>query len=89
MVDTPTIRSVPPDSTALPDGTYDVIVVDADELAGQPGTLRVEVALIAGEHKGEVVALAATGLVRDALDLLAAPGVVTVVDGVPSLALDP
>lgn len=77
-----------PDAAPLPDGTYDVLVVDAEDLDEPVGAQRVEVTLIAGPHKGEVVALVATGLAADALDLLAAPGVVTVVDGVPSLALD-
>ncbi|MFN8016742.1 MAG: hypothetical protein U0P45_01325 [Acidimicrobiales bacterium] len=71
----------------LPDGTYEVLVVDA-EPADEPGAVRVEVTLIAGPHKGEVVALVATGLGGDPLDLLAAPGTVTVAGGVPRLALD-
>ena len=77
-----------PGPSALPDGTYDVIVVDADEVPDAPGAVRVEVALIAGDHKGEVVALVAEGIDRDPLDLLAEPGTVVVADGVPRLTLE-
>lgn len=75
----------------LEDGTYDVVVVDADEIdgdAGAPGALRVEVAVLAGPHKGEVLAITAQGLGRDPIDLLAVPGTVTVVDGAPHLVLE-
>ena len=79
-MDPPTLRGV------LADGTYDVVVVDADDDAG--GIVHVEVAILAGEHKGEVVSVAASGLERDPLDLLAAPGTLTVSEGSPSLALE-
>jgi hypothetical protein len=71
----------------LPDGTYDVIVVDATEAAG--GVLSLEVALLAGEHKGEVVSLQAQGLRIDELDALGVPGTLTVRDGAPSVVLEP
>lgn len=70
----------------LDDGTYDVLVVDADVDA--EGVVHVEVTILAGEHKGEVVSVAAAGLRRDPLDLLAAPGTLTVADGSPRLALE-
>jgi hypothetical protein len=70
----------------LEDGTYDVVVIDAEAI--DDATLRVEVTVLAGPHKGEVFAIAATGLGRDPLDLLAAPGTVTVLEGEPLLALE-
>ena len=70
----------------LADGTYDVLVVDADD--DPTGTVHVEVTILAGEHKGEVVSVAASGLERDPLDLLATPGTLTVTDGSPSLVLE-
>lgn len=75
----------------LEDGTYDVVVVDAEQLEQLDGAavgLRVEVAVLAGPHKGEVLAITAHGLRRDPLDLLAVPGTVTVVDGAPHLTLE-
>ena len=70
----------------LPDGTYDVFVVDA--AAGGPGGLRLEVTILAGEQKGEVVAVHAGGLAIDELDALGLPGTLTVVGGEPSLVLE-
>ena len=52
------------------------------------GALRIEVTLLAGPHKGEVLAVTATNLRRDPLDLLAAPGTLAVADGVPHLTID-
>ena len=69
----------------LEDGTYDVLVVDADST---DGGVHVELTVLAGPHKGEVVALTAAGLERDPLDLLAAPGTLTVADGTPRLTLE-
>jgi hypothetical protein len=69
----------------IADGTYDVFVVDA---MPDGGALRLEVTILAGEHKGEVVALLATGLGVDELDVLGMPGTLTVADGEPSIAID-
>lgn len=72
----------------LADGIYDVLVVDAEALDDPPGAIRVELTILAGAAKGEVVALTAVGLDRDPLDLLAEPGTMTVTDGEPHFALD-
>ena len=72
----------------LEDGTYDVLVVDAEGLDDPPGAIRVDLTILAGEAKGEVVTLTAVGLQRDPLDLLAEPGTMTVTDGQPHFALD-
>ena len=76
----------------LDDGTYDVLVVDAEpadpsDPAGA-AAIRVEVTVLSGPHKGELFAITATGLDRDPLDLLAVPGTVGVVDGQPRLTLE-
>ena len=55
----------------LPDGTYDVLVVDAST---DGDAIALEITIISGEHKGDVVALRATGLGVDELDLLGMPG---------------
>jgi hypothetical protein len=72
----------------LADGTYDVIVVDAAATADGPDDLRLELTILAGEHKGEVVPMRASGLGVDELDVLGVPGTLTVLDGAPSVVLD-
>lgn len=74
----------------LDDGTYDAVVVDADAGA-TPGLTRVELAIAAGEHKGEIVSVATDEpsiVAREPLDLLALPATLTVVDGRPSLVIE-
>jgi hypothetical protein len=71
----------------LPDGAYDVFVVDA-EAGGPAGALRLDLTILAGEHKGDVVSMQAAGLAIDELDALGMPGTLTVVDGEPTLVLE-
>jgi hypothetical protein len=71
----------------LPDGTYDVFVVDAEE-ADPPGTLRLDLTILAGDHKGEVVSMRAEGLGVDEVSALGTPGTLTVAAGEPSLRLE-
>ena len=71
----------------LPDGTYDVFVVDA-AADGSDEALRLELAILGGEHKGELVPMRAMGLGVDELDALGKPGTLTVLDGDPSLSLE-
>ena len=73
----------------LPDGRYDAVVVDAEAADGaEPDTIAIHLTVLAGEHKGEMVTVQATGLHRDPLDLLAVPATLTVVDGRPTLELE-
>ena len=71
----------------LADGTYEAIVIDATE-GEAPGSLRIELAIAAGPHRGELFPLTATGIDRDPLDLLAVPATITVADGQPRLVLE-
>jgi hypothetical protein len=72
----------------LDDGSYDALVVDATPL--DDGSCRVELTILAGPHKGEVVALRRPGLADDqALDLLGVPATLTVSDGVPAVRFEP
>jgi uncharacterized protein YcnI len=71
----------------LPDGTYDVFVVDAAVDADAPG-LHLEVTILAGDHKGEVVAVRAEGLGVDELEALGTPGTLVVTAGEPALVLE-
>ena len=70
----------------LPDGTYDVFVVDA--VADGPDALRLDVTILAGEQKGEVVSVRAEGLAMDELEALGLPGTLTVAGGEPALVLE-
>jgi hypothetical protein len=73
----------------LPDGRYDAVIVDASTPdPDDPGTVAIELTVLAGAHKGEMVTVQASGLERDALDLLAVPATLTVSDGRPTLALE-
>jgi hypothetical protein len=71
----------------LPDGTYDVFVVDAEAI-GKGDRLRLDLTILAGHQKGEVVTMQAEGLGVDELDALGTPGTLTVVDGQPRLVLE-
>jgi len=77
----------------LPDGTYDVFIVDATEetSAGDSAEQRVmhlDLAVTSGEHKGEVLTLAATGLAGEEHELLGMPATLTVTDARPSIRID-
>ena len=71
----------------LPDGTYDVFVVGA-EPDGEPDRLRLELAILGGEHKGEMVSMRTQGLGVDEIDALGLPGTLVVHVGQPSVTLD-
>ena len=72
---------------SLQDGVYDALVVDAEER--DPGTVSVELTIVAGPAKGEVVALVSSGWSGDPLDLLGVPATLTVRDGEPSVRFEP
>lgn len=74
----------------LDDGVYDAFVVDATPDAGaggQPG-LHLDLTILSGPHKGEVVSLRAEGLGVDELDCLGLPATLTIREGAPAVALD-
>lgn len=68
----------------LDDGTYEAIVFDADD---DDDAVTVELTIIAGDHKGEVISVRGA-FDGDALDLLGVPATVTVADGQPSVSFD-
>jgi hypothetical protein len=70
----------------LEDGTYDAVIVDAEER--DDGALHLELTIVAGDRKGDVVAVTARGLGRDALDVLGLPVTVTVEDGAPRVVVE-
>ncbi len=69
----------------LSDGTHDAFVFDAEEAAD--GSLVLEVTIIDGEHKGDVVSLTASPGhdLGDPIDLMGLPGTIDVVDGRPEI----
>jgi hypothetical protein len=74
----------------LADGIHDVFVVDVspDPDDPTPGTWLLDLTVLAGDHKGEVVTVRATGLAGGEFDLLGMPGTLTVVDGQPRVRID-
>lgn len=72
----------------LTDGTYDVFVVDATPDHEDEGAIHLDLTIVAGEHKGEMLGLAARDLGMDELDLLGMPGTLVVDGGVPSFTVD-
>ena len=72
----------------LEDGTYDAIVFDADG-EGEGDGISVELTILSGAHKGEVVSVHAAAWSGDALDLLGIPATITVRDGRPDVRFEP
>ena len=72
-------------SGPLPDGRYDVMVVDADRLDDDQCELTL--AISTGGAKGEVFDIRMGGIDIDPIELLGLPGVVEVSDGVPRFLL--
>lgn len=70
----------------MPDGHYDVFIIDAAML--DETTMRVELALVTGDDKGDVIAIRGPRLAPDPVALLGLPGTLVVVDGVPTLRVD-
>jgi hypothetical protein len=75
----------------LPDGIYDAIVIEAEQV--EDGGVRLELTITLGAHIGRVIALRERHvdtrkhpvvLDRDPVELLGVPGTLTVRDGTPS-----
>jgi hypothetical protein len=71
--------------TVLPDGRYDAFVIDAEAAADG---VRLELTIVAGEHKGEVVSVSAAGLDRGEIDLMGLPATLVVEGGAPTVTMD-
>ena len=72
----------------LADGTYDAIVVDAADGEGTAG-VRLELTIVAGPHKGDVVAVRAEHLTMTAVETLRLPARLVVTDQRPEVVLEP
>jgi hypothetical protein len=75
------------DPSPLPDGTYFAFVVDADERPD--GTIaKLSLTIVSGDHKGDVLDLAAEGLAGSFVDLVGMPATIVVAGGDPSVSID-
>ena len=74
------------DVLVLSDGTYDAIVVDAEE---DEHGVRMELTITAGPNKGEVVAVRAATNALDPVLMLGIPARLVVTDGEPRVDLQP
>lgn len=72
----------------LADGSYEALVIDAEEASGDGGELHLSITIVAGEARGEVVEVRAAQLQYRALDLLAMPCILTVQGGQPTVIFD-
>ena len=72
------------------DGTYDALVVDAASGVADGGApvMHLELTILGGQRKGELVAITASGLRGAEIDLLGMPATLTVLDGEPSVRID-
>ncbi|MCP4434060.1 MAG: hypothetical protein GY812_00985 [Actinomycetia bacterium] len=85
-------RSAPSDDDRpppLPDGAYDVFVVNADDLPTDGGTTTaLELTITSGEHRSETMALTAPTWLGEPVELIGMPATLTVADGAPSVRID-
>ncbi|MEM8923575.1 MAG: hypothetical protein AAGD35_08720 [Actinomycetota bacterium] len=75
----------PAAAPVLPDGDYEVMVVDTD--GGEGGRCTLSLAVSAGLGMGEVVDLVMSGIDIDPMELLGLPGIVEVRQGEPRFRL--
>ena len=73
----------------LADGTYDAIVVDAADVDDRGACVRLELTIVAGPHKGDVVAVRAEHLAMTAIETLGLPVRLVVTDQRPEVVLEP
>ena len=72
----------------LEDGTYDAVIVDADETEPGSGVLHVELTIVAGERIGEIVSVRGPFEVADPIELLGLPATIVVADGRPDVRVE-
>lgn len=78
-------RRAPADDLAPPDGDYDAFVIDVVEDGTEQ---RLDLTIVAGELKGQVVSVASEVSLGDFVDLVGMPATLTVRDGLPSVSID-
>jgi hypothetical protein len=80
--------AVPDTDSPLPDGEYDGFIFDIDEPSDASAPMRLHLTIVSGEHRGDVVDVAADSLGSSFVDLVGMPATITVVDGRPSVRVD-
>jgi hypothetical protein len=76
--------------SVLPDGEHDVFVIDATiDPGNDPDTVWIlDLTIVSGPHKGEVVTVRAANLDGDEFDLMGMPATLTVTNGDPTVRID-
>lgn len=74
----------------LPDGEYPVLVIDVESGLTDTGVAvsHLEVTVLSGDHKGDVVSLSAVGLAGTFIELIGMPGTVSVASDSLRFTLD-
>ncbi len=78
-------------SEAPPDGDYDAFVLDVVDEPGDDGSSsvqRLDLTIVAGELKGQVVSVTSPSPLGDFADLVGMPATLSVRDGEPSVTID-
>ena len=70
----------------LPDGRYEAFVIDIDDL--DDGSRRLDLTIIAGDHKGEVLTLTTENVEGEFTDLIGMPATIVVAGGRPNVTID-
>ncbi len=73
----------------LDDGNYNVMVLDAEVGDHSDAPYQVDITILDGEHKGQVLTLKVASIDQDLLDLLGMPGTLTVEEGAHTLSIEP
>lgn len=77
-------------SQPVPDGDYDIFVVDATaDPKDEQRVSRLEITITAGEHKGATFGLNVGDLVGSDIELMGLPGTLHVRDGIPTVTVEP
>ena len=72
-------------SPVLPDGSYDAFIVD---VSMGDDTTTLDLTILAGAHKGEVVKVSTSDLSGGEADLLGMPATLVVENGAPHVTVD-
>ena len=77
-------------SAPLADGEYPAFVVDLEPGVTDDGrhVMHLELTILTGEHKGNVVTVSSSDVEGDYVDLIGMPATLTVSDGEPAVTID-
>jgi hypothetical protein len=79
-----------PNDAALPDGAHDALVIDVHDGTDDLGraTQRLDLTVVAGVSKGQVVTIVTGQPLGDEIALIGMPATITVRGGEPSVVID-